>query len=155
MVLAASRYGAPAYCLALCGLLALLLLAACDGGDPSKAPATTAQAPQQAGAPPGRAPRVVDVTLSFVAPRFQPDPIVLQVGEPVQFRVTSADTRHLFIIEALGIEVEVPQKSLQETVTTRVVMPQEPGTFRMLCRMHARLPMEGTVEVTPAGTGGR
>jgi heme/copper-type cytochrome/quinol oxidase subunit 2 len=97
----------------------------------------------------------VDVTLSFVAPRFQPDPIVLQVGEPVQFRVTSADTRHLFIIEALGIEVEVPQKSLQETVTTRVVMPQEPGTFRMLCRMHARLPMEGTVEVTPAGTGGR
>jgi heme/copper-type cytochrome/quinol oxidase subunit 2 len=80
---------------------------------------------------------------------------VLKVGEPVQFKVTSADTRHTFIIEALGIDVEVPQQSLNETVTTRVVTPQAAGTFRVFCRIHERLPMEGTIEVTATGAAGQ
>jgi heme/copper-type cytochrome/quinol oxidase subunit 2 len=76
---------------------------------------------------------------------------VLQVGQPVQFKVSSADTRHFLVIEALGIELEVPQKSLNEAVTTTVVTPQEVGTFRMFCRIHARLPIEGTIEVRETG----
>ena len=72
---------------------------------------------------------------------------MLQAGEPVQLKITSADTRHHLVIEPLGIDVAVPQKSLNETVTTKVVIPQNVGTFRMFCRIHARLPMEGTLEV--------
>ena len=65
----------------------------------------------------------------------------------MQFKVSSADTRHFMVIEAFGIELEVPQKALNEIVTTAIIMPQEVGTFRMSCRIHARLPMEGTIEV--------
>ena len=72
---------------------------------------------------------------------------MVQVGAPVQFKVTSADTRHQLVIESLGIDVAVPQRSLSETVTTDVVTPQQIGSFRIFCRIHARLPMEGTLEV--------
>jgi heme/copper-type cytochrome/quinol oxidase subunit 2 len=85
-----------------------------------------------------------------VTPRFQPDPIVVPVGKPIQFKVNSADTRHHFVIESLGIDMEVPQKSLDNSVTTPVVTPQETGTFRMYCRIHSRLPMEGTIVVSEA-----
>ncbi len=97
---------------------------------------------------------VVEVTLSFVQPRFRPDPIVLQVGKPVQFRITSTDTRHNFIIESLGIDVEVSQKALGQSVTTKVVTPQEIGTFPAFCGIHRRLPMEGTIQVTETGAAG-
>jgi heme/copper-type cytochrome/quinol oxidase subunit 2 len=80
---------------------------------------------------------------------------VLKVGEPVQFKVTSADTRHTFVIESLGIEIEVPQKSLHETVTTRVVTPQAVGTLRVFCHIHERLPMAGSIEVTGTGAAGQ
>jgi len=129
--------------------LCMLFLAACSGDDTAKPAAptdtpTTAQPPVQSSAVP---PRVIELTLSFVAPHVRPDPVVVQVGQPVQFKVTSADTRHQLVIESLGIDVTVPQKSLNETVTTNVVTPHEVGTFRIFCRIHARLPMEGTLEV--------
>ncbi|MGH8059247.1 MAG: cupredoxin domain-containing protein, partial [Candidatus Entotheonellia bacterium] len=133
----------------IAALLCMLFLAACSGDDSGKPPATTdtpttAKRPEQPGAAPTK---VIEVTLSFVAPHFRPDPIVLQVGEAVQFKVTSADTRHQVVIEPLGIDVAIPQKSLNEPVTTDVVTPQKVGTFRIFCRIHARLPMEGTLEV--------
>jgi len=132
----------------------LLFLVSCGGEDKAKKSADTATpATSQAVAPTaGPAPKVVDVTVSFIAPRFRPDPIVLKVGEPVQFKVSSADTRHTFIVEPLGIDVEVPQQSLNETVTTKTVTPQQAGTLRVFCRIHERLPMEGTIQVTDAGT---
>ena len=134
-------------------VLGMCFLAACGKDDTSKERAPTASSPatQQAAPSPGRAPRVIEVTEAFIAPHFRPNPLLLKVGEPVQFKVTSADTRHTFIIEALGIDVEVPQKSLNETVTTKVVTPQAAGTFRVFCRIHERLPMEGSLEVTAAG----
>jgi heme/copper-type cytochrome/quinol oxidase subunit 2 len=73
---------------------------------------------------------------------------VVEAGKPVRFKITSADTRHTFIIDAFNIDVEVPQKSLNETVTTPVITPQPPGTYRIYCRVHARLPMEGQLVVS-------
>ncbi len=138
-------------------VLGMCFLVACGKDDTPKERAPTASAPatQQAASSPGRAPRVIEVTEAFIAPHFRPNPLVLKVGEPVQFKVTSADTRHTFIIEALGIDVEVPQKSLNETVTTKVVTPQAAGTFRVFCRIHERLPMEGSLEVTATGAAGQ
>lgn len=133
-------------------LLGMLCVTACSRDDTPERPASTETpaATQQAAPPTAQAPRIIELTLAFIAPHFRPDPIVLQVGEPVQFKVSSADTRHFLVVEALGIELEVPQKALNEAVTTKVVTPQEAGTFHMFCRVHARLPMEGTVEVREA-----
>src|SRR5215831_17652201 len=130
-------------------LLGMLCVTACSREDTPEKPASrgTPSATQQASQPTAQPPRIIELTLAFIAQHFRPDPIVLQVGEPVQFQVSSADTRHLLVIEALGIELEVPQKSLNEAVTTKVVTPQQVGTFRMFCRIHERLPMEGTIEV--------
>lgn len=133
-------------------LLGVLFVMACgrDDSDPKQATPVTTEPKHEATPPVGEAPRVVDLTLSFVEPRFRPDPVVVQVGKPVQFKISSLDTRHTLVIEALGLEVEVPQKSLSESVLTRVVTPQETGTFRMFCRIHSRLPMEGTLVVSEA-----
>lgn len=131
-------------------MLGLLCLTGCRGEDATKEATPEATSIQPATAPPGEAPQVVEVTLSFVAPRFRPDPIVVQVGKPVQFKVRSADTRHTFVIEALGIDMEVPQKALDEVVLSPVVTPKEVGTFRVHCRIHHRLSMEATLRVTAA-----
>lgn len=142
--------------LGLCAMLGTLCLTACGGEDTTKkSPSSSLPTPtSQASQSPAEAPRIVEVTLSFVAPRFRPDPVVVQVGKPVQFKLTSADTRHQFVIESLGIDVEVPQKSLEESVMTNVVIPQETGTMRMLCRLHSRMAMEGTLQVTATGVAG-
>lgn len=144
-----------------CGLIGLVLgmcfLAACGRDDTPREPAPTAPstATQQAAPSPGGSPRVIEVTVAFIAPYFRPDPIVLKVGEPVQFKVTSADTRHTFVIESLGIDIEVPQKSLHETVTSKVVTPPAAGTLRVFCRIHERLPIEGSIEVIGTGAAGQ
>ena len=134
-------------------VLGLLCVTACSRDDAPEKPASTGtpDATQQDAPPTAQAPRIIELTMAFVAPQFRPDPIVLQAGEPVQFQVSSADTRHFLVIEALGIELEVPQKSLNEAVRTNIVTPQEVGTFRMFCRIHARLPMAGMVEVRDTG----
>jgi plastocyanin len=134
-------------------VLGMLCMTACSRDDSPQKPAATETPParQQAAQTTTHPPRVIELTLAFIAPHLRPDPLVLQVGQPVQFKVSSADTRHFLVIEALGIELEVPQKSLNEAVTSHVVTPQEVGTFRMVCRIHARLPMEGTIEVREAG----
>ena len=130
-------------------LLGMLCVTACSRDDSPQKPAST-ETPaitQQASQPTTQTPRVIELTVAFIAPHFRPDPLVLQVGQPVQLKVSSADTKHFLVIEALDIELEVPQKSLSEATTSKVVTPQEVGTFRMFCRIHARLPMQGTIEV--------
>ncbi len=126
-----------------CVLLGMVLFTACGKEESKDAATAPAPAGQQ-----GETARVVEVTLSFTEPRFRPDPIEIKVGEPVQFKVTSADTRHHFVVELLGIDVEVPQKSLNEPVTTKAVTPTEAGTFRIFCSTHARMPMEGTLVIS-------
>jgi plastocyanin len=140
----------------ICAVFVMLFLIACGGDDtPKKSmPTSSPTSGQQTTPPSAEAPTVIDVTLSFVAPRFRPEHVVVPVGKPVQFKVISADTRHHLVIESLGIDLEVPQKSLEESVTTAVVTPQETGTFRMYCRIHSRLPMEGTLQVTATGAAG-
>lgn len=130
-------------------VLALLILVACrdDSADPAKTPSPPAADSQSTASSDSQA-TVVDVTLSFVKPWFRPDPIVVEAGKPVRFKITSADTRHTFIIDAFNIDVEVPQKSLNETVITQVITPPQPGTHRIYCRVHARLPMEGQLVVS-------
>jgi plastocyanin len=130
-------------------LLGMLCVTACSRDDTPQKPAST-ETPaisQQASQPPAQTPRIIELTVAFIAPHFRPDPLVLQVGQPVRFKVSSADTKHFLVIEALDIELEVPQKSLSEATTSKVVTPQEVGTFRLFCRIHARLPMQGTIEV--------
>jgi plastocyanin len=140
------------WCLGLCVVLGTLFWSACGSDDTAqKAPSSTPASTQPTTQPSAETPRVVDVTLSFITPRFRPDPVVVQVGKPVQFRLASTDTRHHIVIEALGIDLEVPQKSQEESVLTRVVTPPETGTFRMFCRIHSRMPMEGTLQVTDTG----
>ncbi|HEY7709085.1 MAG TPA: cupredoxin domain-containing protein [Candidatus Entotheonella sp.] len=131
-------------------VLALLILVGCrdDRADPVQTPSPPAAADSQPTSSSDPQATVVDVTLSFVKPWFRPDPIVVEAGKPVRFKITSADTRHTFIIDAFNIDVEVPQKSLNETVTTPVITPQPPGTYRIYCRVHARLPMEGQLVVS-------
>lgn len=134
-------------------LLGMLCVTACSREDTPEEPASPGAptATQQEAQPTARAPQIIELTLAFITPHFRPDPIVLQVGQPVQIKVRSADTRHFLVIEPLGIELEVPPKSMNQAVTTQVVTPQAVGTLRMVCRIHARLPMEGTVEVRDAG----
>lgn len=130
----------------VCLLFGLVLFAACGNEVSNDEPGASDPAKS-----PGQAARVIEVTLSFIEPRFRPDPIEVKVGEPVQFKVSSADTRHRFIIETLGIDLEVPQKSMHESVTTQVVTPTEANTFRIFCSIHARMPMEGTLLVSETG----
>lgn len=137
-------------------LLGIIFFSACGGGGEAPKPAPTATGPTpSATAAPGvtqervqpaeGTPMVIGVAASFIVPRFQPDPIVLKVGEPVQFKVSSVDVRHTFTVEALGIDVELPQT--REPVTTIVVTPERTGTFTIVCRIHARFPMVGTIQV--------
>jgi plastocyanin len=131
-------------------VLALLILVACrdDSADPAQAPSPPAAADSASTPASDSQAAVVEVTLSFVKPWVRPDPIEVEAGKPVRFKITSADTRHTFIIDAFKIDVEVPQKSLNETVTTPVITPQQPGTYRIYCRVHARLPMQGQLVVS-------
>ena len=135
-------------------LLLVATLAACGGGSDS-APASgdaasSNQAPDQssqAAAPPEGV-RVIEITTAFVVPRFQPDPIVLKVGEPVQFRITSADTTHTFTVTEIGVDEAVTQRLVGETAVSQVITPQTIGTFRVWCRVHLNAPkMEGVLQV--------
>lgn len=130
-------------------LAVALGLTAC-GQEKAAQDAVPAPAIEPAAPASGEAPRVVEVQLSFIQPRFQPGPITVQVGKPLQFKLRSADTRHSFVIESLGIDVEVPQKSLGEDVTTKVVMPHKAGEYRIFCRFHSRMSMETTLVVSEA-----
>lgn len=135
-----------------CVLLGALLLTACGREDTPQKQTPTTEPKPEATQPAGEPARVIELTLSFLEPRFRPDPVAVQVGKPIQFKLSSADTRHTMVIEALGIEIDVPQKALSESVLSKVVTPQQAGTYRMFCRIHGRLPMEGTLVVSEAAS---
>ena len=133
-------------------LLIMTLLAGCGSDSSDAVPATPAPAQATSevagGATSLEGVTVIDVVTAFVVPRFQPDPIVVKLGEPVQFRITSADTRHTFTITELDIDVQVTQKLIGDTAVTQVITPQQIGTFLIWCRIHTNAPtMEGFIQV--------
>ena len=91
---------------------------------------------------------MIEVFAAYVQPHYQPNPIVLKVGEPVQFKVTSSDTRHTLTIDGLNVDLEIPQKLKGGAVLTQVVTPTQAATLRLWCRIHTNVPlMEGVVQV--------
>ena len=131
-------------------LVGIAFLVACGGDGDEGAPAATAvpDATPAAVQPAPANVRVVEVQLAFPPPRFRPDPVVLKVGEPIQFKLISIDTKHTFTVEALGIDEEIPQKNQNQIILAPIITPQEVGEFLLFCRIHVRLPMEGKVMVT-------
>ena len=126
----------------------IALLAACGGGsgDSGPAPATATSTPQAVQSAEGV--RVIEVFTAYIVPHYQPNPIVLKVGEPIQFKITSSDTRHTFTIDGLNVDQEIPQKLKGGAVLTQVVTPTQAGTLRLWCRMHTNVPlMEGVVQI--------
>ena len=75
--------------------------------------------------------------------RFDPDGLSFQVGETVEFTVTSETEFHTFTIDELGIDVSV---SPGETETFTFTF-QEAGTFKLVCLPHQSLGMAGTITV--------
>ncbi len=91
---------------------------------------------------------MIEVFAAYIVPHYQPNPIVLKVGEPVQFQIISSDTRHTFTIDGLNVDTEIPQKLKGGIVLTQVVTPTQAGTLRLWCRIHTNVPlMEGVVQV--------
>ena len=91
---------------------------------------------------------MIEVFAAYVQPHYQPNPIVLKVGEPVQFKVISSDTRHTFTIDGLNVDLEIPQRLKGGTALTQVVTPTQVGTLRLWCRIHTNVPlMDGVIQV--------
>ena len=124
--------------------LILTLLMACGGGtsDTGPAPTATIAPATQEGV------RLIEVVAAYVAPHYQPGPIVLKVGEPVQFKISSADTLHTFTIDELNVDEEVVQTLIGEAALTAVITPGQAGTLRIWCRIHTNVPlMEGVIQI--------
>lgn len=124
----------------------IALFAACGGGDSGPAPATVA--PTEEAVQPAAGVKLIEVFTAYVQPHYQPNPIVLKVGEPIQFKVISSDTQHTFTIDGLNVDLEIPQKLKGGAVLTQVVIPTQAGTLRLWCRIHTNVPtMEGEVRI--------
>ncbi len=136
-------------------LFGLALMAACGGSGESPAPTAAGETSQGPSESQGQTStvegvKVIDVLTAFVEPRFTPDPIVLKVGEPVQFRVISADTRHTFTVDELNVDLQIAQKLLGGTAISEVITPQTAGTFGLYCRIHKSVSyglMSGVIQV--------
>ena len=127
------------------GLLGILLLVACGGGAGDAAPPQAATAAVQQ---PEATGKVVEVKISHY--KFNPEKIALKLGEPVQFKAISTDSIHTFTVEELGIEVDL-SKIPRETKLSEVFIPQQTGTFQIICRVHPLSrysSMQGILEVT-------
>jgi heme/copper-type cytochrome/quinol oxidase subunit 2 len=131
------------------------LLTACGRGEESERPSAPATPPESTVAPksaevttPEVTAKLVEVDLSVF--KFTPKQIVLKVGEPVQFKITSKDTIHSFTVKDLGIDVELTPGGQK---ISEVFTPQQTGTFQITCRIHSvsAYGMEGFLVVTETG----
>ena len=136
-------------------ILVIAILAACGGSSDSSeqtAPATTAPA-QQSSESSGETTtaegiRIIQVEAFFAAEGFSPDPIILKVGEAVQFSIISRDTQHTFTIDELGVDEKITQTLIGTTSISQVVTPTTAGNLRLYCRIHNGTPlMQGIVQV--------
>ncbi len=120
------------------GLLGALMLTACGGGGDS-APVPTAAGDTGAGGA-----KIIEVRIEGRS--FNPTTIDLQVGEPVQFRISGLGNLHTFTVPDLGIDQPFGNNV---TVTTVVVTPQQAGTIGFHCKFHvASSNMKGTLNVS-------
>jgi cytochrome c oxidase subunit 2 len=79
--------------------------------------------------PPAAAPAARVITITAKRFEFTPKEITLKKGEPVTFRVTSADVTHGFFQKDLGIDLDVePGKVAEVTITPRNV-----GNYTIIC----------------------
>jgi len=131
------------------------LLTGCGRDEESERPSAPATPPESTVAPkstevtaPAVTAKLVEVDLSVF--KFTPKQIVLKVGEPVQFKITSKDTIHSFTVKDLGIDVELTPGGQK---ISDVFTPQQTGTFQITCRIHSvsAYGMEGFLVVTETG----
>ena len=140
-------------------VVGLLLLFACGRRDEGEQPVSPS-APAQPSTAPTSAPvaksesdaKLVEVDASVF--KFTPKKLVLKVGEPVRFHVTSKDTIHTFTVTDLGIDVELQPG---ENKLSEVFTPQQSGTYQIICRIHSvsAYGMEGALVVTETGEDSR
>jgi cytochrome c oxidase subunit 2 len=82
--------------------------------------------------------RVIEVKASQY--KFEPDPIVVKLGERVRLVVTSADVAHGIAIDDFNVNLSVPEKQTKEVEFTA----DKKGTFHAHCSVycgtgHARM----------------
>ncbi|MDD5169094.1 MAG: cupredoxin domain-containing protein [Syntrophales bacterium] len=74
--------------------------------------------------------RIVEVRASQY--KFEPDPIVVRLGEKVRLSVTSADTAHGIAIVDFNVNLFVPAKQTKEVEFTA----DKKGTFHAHCSVY-------------------
>ncbi len=81
---------------------------------------------------------------------FEPRTLLFEVGETVEFSLSSADDIHTLTVKDLGIDWRVTGKDEPQTQSFTF---DQPGTYRLICAIpgHEGSGMVGTVEVRPAG----
>lgn len=147
----------------------LMIFAACvpqnddhDAVDPDPIPQTStasasAMAPAPAPAPSvsvassssaastETADKVVDVAMNDAGGNyiFEPGDLTFSTGETVQFNLSSETEFHSFVVDDLGIEVEV-EGGETDTLTFTF---DKPGVYTLICVPHETLGMVGTITV--------
>lgn len=71
--------------------------------------------------------RVVEVEAKRY--EFVPDPIVVEVGQPVKLEVTATDVAHGFGLEAMDVDVQLPPNDTRTVEFT----PEEAGEYHIHC----------------------
>jgi plastocyanin len=77
---------------------------------------------------------------------FGPERLLFELGETVEFRLTSEDDVHTFTVQQLGVNWVVPGGSASQSQTFSF---EQAGTFKLICAVpsHEGFGMTGTIEV--------
>ena len=148
----------------------LMIFAACvpqnedhDAVDPAPVPQTSASSTSVMTAPPApvsapasssssssssttaTADKVIDVAMNDAGGNyvFEPGDLTFTTGETVQFNLSSENEFHSFVVDDLGIEVEV-EGGETDTLTFTF---DKPGVYTLICVPHETLGMVGTITV--------
>jgi plastocyanin len=114
-------------------LVALLIVQACDGG-------------AKAGSEPVRPSVNGTLEMNLKNYAFEPKRLLFELGETVEFRLTSEDDVHTFTVQPLGINGVVPGEAVSQSQTFSF---EQAGTFKLICAVpsHEGFGMTGTIEV--------
>lgn len=118
-------------------MLSILILQACGGGDGEVS---------DEGARPDENGQMSVLLRNFA---FEPRTLLFEVGDTVEFSLSTADSLHTFTVEDLEIDWRVRDKD--EPVAESFTFDR-PGTYRLICDIpgHEGSGMVGTVEVRPS-----
>lgn len=86
----------------------------------------------------------IEVILNNYA--YEPERLLFELGESVEFRLTSEDEVHTFTVEELGINWVVPGKAKSQL---QVFTFEKAGSFELICTIpgHEGLGMVGIIDV--------